>query len=104
MKLRITIGAIIKVVPSITAPAIMIRLRRFARPKKNRGNVQNKHRYRGLTRNQHATPRTKPAANAKRTLLRFAENRSSHNPPITNQVVGASADGATPTIASNGES
>src|SRR5687767_1636843 len=65
--------------------------------------ARKKLRYKGLTRNQQATPSRAPDAMAHARLLRFAASSRHHSPPSTNQVVGASAVGETPYIASNGD-
>src|SRR5689334_8983077 len=98
------IGVINTIAPSTTAPAIIKRPRLSARTKNSNGNAQNKHRYNGFTRNQQATPKTVPAANDQPTDFRLTATTSSQSPPITNHVVGASAEGATPTIAIRGDS
>src|SRR5690242_18842831 len=88
-----TIGEITTIVPASTAALASSLARRVSLTNTNSPIAQNKHRYSGFTRNQHATPSIKPARNANQILRRFAASNNKQFPPSTIQVVGASAEG-----------
>src|SRR5262249_15994771 len=90
--------------PNTTIALSAMRFRHSVHRKIRRGKTQKIQRYNGFTLSQQAMPRISPAPNAHHMLTRFIAINSSQSPDITNQVVGASAAGDTPTIARSGES
>src|SRR6185369_8279000 len=90
-------------VPANAAPAIFNRNDHATFTNKSNATAQPTHKYKGFTRNQHATPSATPAASANSKLFRCAARINSQLPPSTNHVAGTSAEGYAAYIANNAE-
>src|ERR1700757_3289704 len=97
-------GEITISVVAITTPPRSIFLGHDARRARTKAGVINIERKSGLTLSQQAMPKRTPAPVAQQILPRFRARTREHSAAMTNHVVGASAEGETPTIASKGES
>src|SRR5437016_2590091 len=104
MALRQMMGVIASIAATNTLAANHTRSPQPARTSRRIAPAQKKTSNIALARNQHETPINAPAPKAHPRLFRFAATSSIQAAAITIQLVGASASGTAPYVASKGQS